>query len=57
MSALKSASRNTQILVLWHRVSAQGIVPNPNKATAVLKLNEPINVSEIKRFMDMVNFY
>lgn len=45
------------ILVLGHRVSASGIELNHHKVLAILKLHDPTNVLETKRFMEIIGFY
>lgn len=56
-SVSKTLLAQDLILVLGHRVPADGIEPNPNNVTVILQLLEPKSKSEIKKFMGMVNFY
>ena len=42
---------------LGHKLSAQGIKPLQNKVDAIMKAPSPRDVSELKSFLGMVNFY
>lgn len=46
----------TEIKFLGHVVNAQGIRADPDKIKAIRDMPEPKNVSDICRFMGMVNF-
>ena len=40
---------------LGHVIDAQGIKPDPNKVSAIVQFATPTNVSDIRRFLGMVN--
>ena len=40
---------------LGHRIDRNGVSPDPNKTAAILKMETPKTVSELRRFMGMVN--
>ena len=42
---------------LGHIISAGGLKPSPNKVRAVSDLPSPLKVSELKTFLDLVNYY
>lgn len=42
---------------LGHRIDAQGIHVSPNKVRAVLEAPSPKNVSELRSFLGMINYY
>lgn len=46
-----------EVTFLGHKVSERGISTDPKKVEAVLKLSPPKNVSEVRRFLGMVNHY
>ena len=45
-----------QIEFLGHIISAEGIRINPEKVTAILNMDRPSDVSELRRLLGMVNF-
>jgi hypothetical protein len=53
----KCSFAKSKVLVLGHIVNARGIQPNPEKVTAITKLNRPTDVSGVKGFLGAVNFY
>ena len=46
-----------QVTVLGHLVLAAGIEPNPEKIQGIRDMKPPTNVTEVKRFLGMINFY
>ena len=45
----------TTIKFLGHIITPEGISPDPSKTTAVKNMKQPSNVSELRRFLGMVN--
>ena len=45
----------SSISFLGHRIDETGIKADPNKTTAVREMQPPTTVSELRRFMGMVN--
>jgi len=45
----------SQITFLGHVINQHGISPDPRKTTAILNMTAPTSVSELRRFMRMVN--
>ena len=46
-----------EVVVLGHLVNTQGIKPNPEKINSKIKLPAQQNVSEVKGFLEAINFY
>ena len=46
-----------ELTFLGLRINAAGISPDPEKLTAIHKAPEPLNVSQLKSFLGMVNYY
>lgn len=46
----------SEILFLGHMIDREGIRPDPSKDDAFSKLKEPANVSELRRFLGMINY-
>ena len=42
---------------LGHRIDAEGIHPLPSKVEAMVKAPAPRNITELKSFLGMVNYY
>ena len=42
---------------LGYIIGRNGIAPIPKKVDAILKIAEPKNKKELKRFLGMINFY
>ena len=42
---------------LGHRIDAEGIHPLPTKVEAMVKAPAPTNITELKSFLGMVNYY
>ena len=45
----------TTIKFLGHIITPEGISPDPHKTTAVKNMKQPSNISELRRFLGMVN--
>ena len=45
----------SSIKFLGYLVDATGILPNPNRTSAIANMPTPENISELKRFMGMIN--
>ena len=45
----------TTIKFLGHIITPEGISPDPHKTTTVKNMKQPSNVSELRRFLGMVN--
>jgi transposase InsO family protein len=45
----------TKISFLGHLIDQDGIKPDPNKTSAICQMSPPKNVTELRRFMGMVN--
>lgn len=46
-----------KIKYLGHEISAEGVKPNAEKVKAIVKAPEPTNVTQLKSFIGLVNFY
>lgn len=49
--------RQTSIDYLGHSVNAAGIRPNGEKLTAILNMKVPENISEVRSFLGLANYY
>lgn len=47
----------TEVLFLGHKISKQGIMPNPEKIKAIVEAPSPKNVTQLKSFVGLVNYY
>ena len=56
LNSEKCSFRKSSIQILGHNVSEKGVLPDQKRIDAVLKMSPPQNVTEVKRFMGMVNF-
>ena len=45
----------TQLKFLGHLIDENGIRADPDKTSAIIKMEPPTNISELRRFMGMVN--
>ena len=45
----------SRIVFLGHVINANGISPDPRKAEAIQKMKSPTTVTELQRFMGMIN--
>ncbi|GBM49787.1 Retrovirus-related Pol polyprotein from transposon 17.6 [Araneus ventricosus] len=57
LNAEKCQFRKKSIKFLGHILSADGICPDPTKREAIKKMSQPTNITELKRFLGMVNFF
>ena len=46
-----------EVLVLGHLVSKDGIKPNTKKVEAIVKLPPPKDITGVKSFLGVINFY
>ena len=46
-----------EVIVLGHLVNSAGIKPNPKKIKSIQKLPAPKDVTEVKGFLGVINFY
>ena len=53
----KSELGLTEVLFLGHVVDQHGIRPNPEKISAVQKFLPPTNITEVRSFLGLVNYY
>ena len=51
----KRKFRKQQLKFLGHLVDGEGIRADPNKTSAITEMKPPTNISELRRFMGMVN--
>ena len=51
----KCEFNRSQLLFLGHIINGEGISADPSKASAILKMKQPATVTELRRFMGMVN--
>ena len=47
----------TEVKLLGHVVSRGGIIVDPSKVEVVLNWDRPRNVTEIRSFLELVNYY
>ncbi|GBM86638.1 Transposon Ty3-G Gag-Pol polyprotein [Araneus ventricosus] len=57
LNAEKCQFRKKSIKFLGHIISADGICPDPTKTEAIKKMSQPTNITELKRFLGMMNFF
>ena len=55
LNSTKCAFRKTQLKFLGHIVDQDGIRADPDKTKAIIEMEIPTNISELRRFMGMVN--
>ena len=55
LNAEKCQFSQTQITFLGHVINHHGISPDPRKTAAILAMTPPSSVTELRRFMGMVN--
>ena len=53
----KCVFRSHSVDFLGHRIDAEGIHPLPSKVEAMVKAPAPRNITELKSFLGMVNYY
>jgi len=47
----------SEIKLLGHRISAEGMIPDPNKVTAIEALEQPTTISKLRGFLGAVGFF
>ena len=52
----KCELRKEEIKFLGHIINGDGIRPDPEKVSAIIEMNEPGSVEELRRFLGMINF-
>ena len=55
LNAVKCQFSQSKIKFLGHIIDERGIQPDPEKISAIVELDPPQNVTEMRRFMGMVN--
>ncbi|GBN77495.1 Transposon Ty3-G Gag-Pol polyprotein [Araneus ventricosus] len=53
----KCQFRKKSIKFLGHIIFVDGICPDPTKTEEIKKMSQPTNITELKRFLGMVNFF
>uniref|UniRef100_A0A1X7TIF7 Reverse transcriptase domain-containing protein n=1 Tax=Amphimedon queenslandica TaxID=400682 RepID=A0A1X7TIF7_AMPQE len=51
----KCEFNKSQLLFLGHIIKQEGISADPSKTSAILKVKQPTTLTELRRFMGMVN--
>ena len=51
----KCEFRKTELVFLGHVINQEGISPDPLKTEAILKMDRPTTVTELRRFLGMIN--
>lgn len=57
LRAAKCSFRKTQIKYLGHLLDAKGLRPDPEKISAIIKLQPPTDVSGVRSFLGAINYY
>lgn len=57
LNPAKCEFMKTQLLYLGHEVSANGVLPDPQKITVVKNYPVPKNAEEVRRFVAFCNYY
>ena len=57
LNGKKSTIGAPEINYLGHRINAAGIFPAPSKVDAVQSFAQPSNVTQVKQFLGIVNYY
>ncbi|GBM74302.1 Retrovirus-related Pol polyprotein from transposon 17.6 [Araneus ventricosus] len=57
LNAKKCQFRKKSIKFLGHNISADGICPDPTETETIKKMSQPTDITEIKRFLGMANFF
>ena len=52
----KCQFRVKELIFLGHKISGEGISPDPNKVRAIREMRAPTNQKELRSFLGMVNF-
>ena len=53
----KCAFLRDSVEYLGHKIDAEGLHPRPKKVAAVIKAPQPHNISKLRAFLGMVNYY
>ena len=46
-----------EVEYLGHKISAQGLQPLMEKVQAIMEAPQPVNVTQLKSFLGMLNYY
>ena len=46
-----------EVEYLGHKISAQGLQPSMEKVRAIMEASQPVNVTQLKSFLGMLNYY
>ena len=57
LKCVKCAFMILEVEYLGHSISAEGVHPIKEKVHAVMQVPQPQNVSQLRSFLDMVNYY
>ena len=57
LNVAKSSFCQTQLTFLGHKITAEGILPLPEKVSAVKQFPKPSSVTQLRQFLGLVNFY
>ena len=57
LNVAKSSFRQTELTFLGHKITAEGILPLPEKVSAVKQFPKPSSVNQLRQFLGLVNFY
>lgn len=57
LNTTKCIFGQSEVDFLGHRISAAGSLPLPDKVQAILQIQKPNTVKELRRFLGMLNFY
>ncbi len=52
----KCSFAQSEVLFVGHRVSAEGIAPDPEKVRAIVEMTTPQNVADVRRFLGMATY-
>ena len=56
LNVAKSSFRQTELTFLGHKITAEGILPLPEKVSAVKQFPKPSSVTQLRQFLGLVNF-
>ena len=45
-----------EITFMGHRITPDGLQPDPDKVKAIVQMEAPQNVEQLRRFLDIVNY-
>ena len=46
----------SELLFLGHKITSKGILPDDSKITAIINMEYPTNVTELQRFLGLINY-